>query len=151
MVFFFFFLFFSERSNIIYWWKFSCKVSLSFLLICSIKDVLISLPKESSKMADSWINILFLYESHSINTNLFVENLRQPPWDTVIGKAFIIHYTYGCDYDLQVSIKHGFFSFLVKVWNSLFPEENSLNWLQFYKYKPFLLLFIWLLIFVNFF
>lgn len=26
----------------------------------------------------------------------------QPPWDTEIGKAFIIHYTYGCDYDMKV-------------------------------------------------
>ena len=27
----------------------------------------------------------------------------QPPWDLEIGKKFIIHYTYGCDYSLKVN------------------------------------------------
>jgi hypothetical protein len=26
----------------------------------------------------------------------------QPPWDLEVGDAFIIHYTYGCDYDMKV-------------------------------------------------
>lgn len=26
----------------------------------------------------------------------------QPPWDLEVGKKFIIHYTYGCDYSLKV-------------------------------------------------
>lgn len=26
----------------------------------------------------------------------------QPPWDLEIGKKFIVHYTYGCDYNLKV-------------------------------------------------
>ena len=26
----------------------------------------------------------------------------QPPWDLEVGKKFIIHYTYGCDYNLKV-------------------------------------------------
>ena len=27
----------------------------------------------------------------------------QPPWDFEVGKSFIIHYTYGCDYNLKVN------------------------------------------------
>jgi hypothetical protein len=26
----------------------------------------------------------------------------QPPWDLEVGKRFIIHYTYGCDYNMKV-------------------------------------------------
>eukprot|EP00271_Cylindrocystis_brebissonii_P016435 TRINITY_DN399_c0_g1_i1.p1 TRINITY_DN399_c0_g1~~TRINITY_DN399_c0_g1_i1.p1 ORF type:complete len:395 (+),score=43.66 TRINITY_DN399_c0_g1_i1:184-1368(+) len=33
----------------------------------------------------------------------------QPPWDTVIGDAFIIHYTYGCDYTLKGEMMYGKF------------------------------------------
>jgi len=28
--------------------------------------------------------------------------LLKPPWDLEVGDKFIIHYTYGCDYDLKV-------------------------------------------------
>ncbi|MBA0604218.1 hypothetical protein Godav_016891 [Gossypium davidsonii] len=30
-----------------------------------------------------------------------------PPWDTEIGNKFIIHYTYGCDYDLKGRLTYG--------------------------------------------
>lgn len=32
----------------------------------------------------------------------FYELLIKPPWDLETGKKFIIHYTYGCDYNLKV-------------------------------------------------
>jgi hypothetical protein len=30
--------------------------------------------------------------------------ILQPPWDLATGKNFIIHYTYGCDYNLKVKL-----------------------------------------------
>jgi len=33
---------------------------------------------------------------------LFVYYAFQPPWDKEIGKTYIIHYTYGCDYTMKV-------------------------------------------------
>lgn len=30
----------------------------------------------------------------------------QPPWDLEVGNKFIIHYTYGCDYNLKVSLNY---------------------------------------------
>ena len=30
--------------------------------------------------------------------------MNQPPWDTEVGDKYIIHYTYGCDYDMKVKI-----------------------------------------------
>jgi len=35
----------------------------------------------------------------------------QPPWDVLVEDRFIIHYTYGCDYDLKVS-----YFILIAVW-----------------------------------
>lgn len=29
--------------------------------------------------------------------------LFQPPWDLETAKKFIIHYTYGCDYNMKVT------------------------------------------------
>jgi len=28
--------------------------------------------------------------------------MNQPPWDIEVGDKYIIHYTYGCDYDMKV-------------------------------------------------
>lgn len=28
-------------------------------------------------------------------------SIFQPPWDLETGKKFIIHYTYGCDYNMK--------------------------------------------------
>lgn len=36
--------------------------------------------------------------------NVLVSLNFQPPWDLEIGKKFIIHYTYGCDYNLKVCV-----------------------------------------------
>ena len=42
--------------------------------------------------------------------------ILQPPWDLATGKNLIIHYTYGCDYNLKVKLnnilfKNGFSSY----------------------------------------
>ncbi|KAF9588883.1 hypothetical protein IFM89_016846 [Coptis chinensis] len=33
--------------------------------------------------------------------------MKQPPWDLEVGKNFIIHYTYGCDYSLKGKLTYG--------------------------------------------
>ncbi|RVX19754.1 Hydroxyproline O-arabinosyltransferase 1 [Vitis vinifera] len=44
---------------------------------------------------------------HDVGNILFKDFMIQPPWDTEIGKKFIIHYTYGCDYDMQGKLTYG--------------------------------------------
>lgn len=34
---------------------------------------------------------------------------RNPPWDLKVGKTFIIHYTYGCDYNMKGELTYGKF------------------------------------------
>lgn len=34
--------------------------------------------------------------------NVLAILIFQPPWDLETGKKFIIHYTYGCDYNMKV-------------------------------------------------
>lgn len=52
--------------------------------------------------------------SHSLSNKDILASLKlcltnieiiifQPPWDLKVGKTFIIHYTYGCDYTLEVT------------------------------------------------
>lgn len=54
----------------------------------------------NSKVTDS---LFYIFE-----TNLEILSFSfltgQPPWDLDIGKKFIIHYTYGCDYNLKVKL-----------------------------------------------
>ncbi|KAJ8543850.1 hypothetical protein K7X08_025468 [Anisodus acutangulus] len=33
--------------------------------------------------------------------------MLQPPWDLEVGKRFIIHYTYGCDYNMKGELTYG--------------------------------------------
>ena len=43
----------------------------------------------------------FMKEMMDIGLILFVV-MNQPPWDIEVGDKYIIHYTYGCDYDMKV-------------------------------------------------
>ncbi|KAG6629840.1 hydroxyproline O-arabinosyltransferase PLENTY-like [Carya illinoinensis] len=45
-----------------------------------------------------------LHDVHHILRNDF---MLQPPWDLNVGKKFIIHYTYGCDYNLKGELTYG--------------------------------------------
>ena len=49
-------------------------------------------------------NVNFQYANYFPNfpDSCLFYDIYQPPWDTEIGNKFIIHYTYGCDYDLKV-------------------------------------------------
>ena len=37
--------------------------------------------------------------------------MNQPPWDTEVGDKYIIHYTYGCYYDMKVNISNSDLTF----------------------------------------
>ncbi|KAL3844006.1 hypothetical protein ACJIZ3_001409 [Penstemon smallii] len=53
--------------------------------------------------------------------------LGKPPWDTAIGKSYIIHYTYGCDYDLQGKMtygKIGEWRFDKRSYDNVWPPRN---------------------------
>nr|CAB3467250.1 unnamed protein product [Digitaria exilis]CAB3469640.1 unnamed protein product [Digitaria exilis] len=39
---------------------------------------------------------------HGVSHSLRKDFMIQPPWDLEVGDAFIIHYTYGCDFDREV-------------------------------------------------
>ncbi|XP_073136493.1 hydroxyproline O-arabinosyltransferase 1-like [Henckelia pumila] len=61
--------------------------------------------------AFGWVLEMYAYAVasafHGVGNILYKEFMIQPPWDTEIGKAYIIHYTYGCDYDLQGRLTYG--------------------------------------------
>ncbi|XP_038711519.1 hydroxyproline O-arabinosyltransferase 1-like isoform X2 [Tripterygium wilfordii] len=100
------------------------------------------LPKESlKKIAPTWMNVslamkkdpetdkafgwvleMYAYAVasalHVVGNILHKDFMIQPPWDTEIGSKFIIHYTYGCDYDMKVT--------LVKMVNE--ATANIPNW-----------------------
>ncbi|KAG9147978.1 hypothetical protein Leryth_003568 [Lithospermum erythrorhizon] len=44
---------------------------------------------------------------HGVGNILYKEFMIQPPFDRSIGKSFIIHYTYGCDYDMKGKLTYG--------------------------------------------
>lgn len=49
----------------------------------------------------------------------------QPPWDTELADRYIIHYTYGCDYTLEViNLAFDFSRHLILV---LLPSVSSLR------------------------
>ncbi|EPS66914.1 hypothetical protein M569_07861, partial [Genlisea aurea] len=55
------------------------------------------------------------------------EFMVQPPWSTEIGKAYIIHYTYGCDYDLKGKFmpgKYGEWRFDKRSYSDSWPPRN---------------------------
>nr|KJB06392.1 hypothetical protein B456_001G035500 [Gossypium raimondii] len=56
--------------------------------------------------AFGWVLEMYAYAVssalHGVGNILYKDFMIQPPWDTEIGNKFIIHYTYGCDYNLKV-------------------------------------------------
>ncbi|KAM7276577.1 hypothetical protein ACFE04_018443 [Oxalis oulophora] len=61
--------------------------------------------------AFGWVLEMYAYAVssalHGVGNILYKDFMLQPPWDTEIGKKFIIHYTYGCDYDLKGKLTYG--------------------------------------------
>ncbi|XP_048140525.1 hydroxyproline O-arabinosyltransferase 3-like isoform X3 [Rhodamnia argentea] len=58
--------------------------------------------------AFGWVLEMYAYAVasalHGVKHILRKDFMLQPPWDLHTGKKFIIHYTYGCDYNLKVKL-----------------------------------------------
>ncbi|PON97618.1 Hydroxyproline O-arabinosyltransferase [Trema orientale] len=66
--------------------------------------------KETDK-AFGWVLEMYAYAVasalHGVRHILRKDFMLQPPWDYEVGKRFIIHYTYGCDYNLKGELTYG--------------------------------------------
>ncbi|XP_078157930.1 hydroxyproline O-arabinosyltransferase 1-like isoform X2 [Carex rostrata] len=69
----------------------------------------ISLAMKKDPDADKsfgWVLEMYAYAVasalHGVRSILHKEFMIQPPWDLEVGEKFIIHYTYGCDYTMEV-------------------------------------------------
>lgn len=51
----------------------------------------------------SYTGCILFYGTSEVLLMKILSYKFQPPWDLEVGKRFIIHYTYGCDYNLKVS------------------------------------------------
>ncbi|KAG6407985.1 hypothetical protein SASPL_130987 [Salvia splendens] len=81
--------------------------------------------------AFGWVLEMYAYAVasafHGVGNILYKEFMIQPPWDTTIGKSYIIHYTYGCDYDLQGKMtygKIGEWRFDKRSYDNVWPPRN---------------------------
>ncbi|GAB2233546.1 hypothetical protein Droror1_Dr00002772 [Drosera rotundifolia] len=65
---------------------------------------------ESDK-AFGWVLEMYAYAvasaTHGVKNILYKDFMIQPPWDTEVGNKYIIHYTYGCDYDMKGKLTYG--------------------------------------------
>ncbi|CAN6583712.1 unnamed protein product [Malus baccata var. baccata] len=61
--------------------------------------------------AFGWVLEMYAYAvasaHHGVGNILYKDFMLQPPWDKEIGKKFIIHYTYGCDYNMKGELTYG--------------------------------------------
>ncbi|XP_048436472.1 hydroxyproline O-arabinosyltransferase 1-like [Pyrus x bretschneideri] len=61
--------------------------------------------------AFGWVLEMYAYAvasaHHGVGNILYKDIMLQPPWDKKIGKKFIIHYTYGCDYNMKGELTYG--------------------------------------------
>ncbi|RZC79029.1 hypothetical protein C5167_003234 [Papaver somniferum] len=61
--------------------------------------------------AFGWVLEMYAYAVasalHGVQHILRKDFMIQPPWDTEIGKTFIIHFTYGCDFSLKGELTYG--------------------------------------------
>ncbi|PKI67754.1 hypothetical protein CRG98_011967 [Punica granatum] len=71
----------------------------------------VSLAMKKDPEADKafgWVLEMYAYAVssalHGVGNILYKDFMIQPPWDTELGEKFIIHYTYGCDYNMKVSL-----------------------------------------------
>ncbi|KAJ3695529.1 hypothetical protein LUZ60_000906 [Juncus effusus] len=58
-----------------------------------------------------WVLEMYAYAVasalHGVKNILRKDFMIQPPWDLEVGNKFIIHYTYGCDYDMEGKLTYG--------------------------------------------
>lgn len=61
--------------------------------------------------AFGWVLEMYAYAVssalHDVGNILYKDFMIQPPWDLKVGNKFIIHYTYGCDYNMKGELTYG--------------------------------------------
>ncbi|KAK1279207.1 hypothetical protein QJS04_geneDACA016568 [Acorus gramineus] len=61
--------------------------------------------------AFGWVLEMYAYAVasalHKVQHVLRKDFMIQPPWDLKVGNSFIIHYTYGCDYNMKGKLTYG--------------------------------------------
>ncbi|KAL3693514.1 hypothetical protein R1sor_007165 [Riccia sorocarpa] len=74
----------------------------------------ISIAMKDDKEADQkfgWVLEMYGYATasalHGVQHILRKDFMLQPPWDTQIGDKYLIHYTYGCDYNMKGELTYG--------------------------------------------
>ncbi|KAK3128535.1 hypothetical protein QOZ80_6BG0463130 [Eleusine coracana subsp. coracana] len=74
----------------------------------------VSLAMKKDPEADKafgWVLEMYAYALasalHGVGNILRKDFMIQPPWDLKVGDAFIIHYTYACDYDMDGKLTYG--------------------------------------------
>lgn len=74
----------------------------------------ISLHMKSDAEADKtfgWVLEMYAYAiasaTHGVQHMLRKDFMIQPPWDLEVAEKLIIHYTYGCDYNMQGVLTYG--------------------------------------------
>ncbi|GMH10327.1 hypothetical protein Nepgr_012168 [Nepenthes gracilis] len=74
----------------------------------------ISLRMKNDPEADhtfGWVQEMYAYAIasalHGIKHGLHKDFMLQPPWDLEVGRKFILHYTYGCDYNKKGELTYG--------------------------------------------
>ncbi|KAG2278492.1 hypothetical protein Bca52824_061047 [Brassica carinata] len=73
----------------------------------------VSLAMKKDPEADKafgWVLEMYAYAVssalHGVSNVLHKDFMIQPPWDKEVGDKYIIHYTYGCDFDMKVKISN---------------------------------------------
>ncbi|GER40741.1 root determined nodulation 1 [Striga asiatica] len=82
------------------------KIAPTWMSVClRMKDDL-----ETDK-AFGWVLEMYGYAVasalHGVRHILRADFMLQPPFDSEVGKKFIIHYTYGCDYNMKGELTYG--------------------------------------------
>ncbi|KAK1277414.1 hypothetical protein QJS04_geneDACA007378 [Acorus gramineus] len=61
--------------------------------------------------AFGWVLEMYAYAVasalHKVQHVLRKDFMIQPPWDSNVGNSFIIHFTYGCDYNMKGKLTYG--------------------------------------------
>lgn len=75
--------------------------------------------------AFGWVLEMYAYAVasalHGVRHTLRKDFMLQPPWDLEVGRKFIIHYTYGCDYTMKGELTYG------KIGEWRFDKRSYLN------------------------
>ncbi|CAA6667842.1 unnamed protein product [Spirodela intermedia] len=102
--------------SIIQWREAPCQMSTPSAQLEKIAPTWmnVSLKMKSDPETDKafgWVLEMYAYAVasalHGVQHILRKDFMIQPPWDLEVGKSFIIHYTYGCDYNMKGELTYG--------------------------------------------